>query len=297
MKTLQKSNVASESLKGSKVACLGEGLNTMQDLVLSKNGLEKEIHELRVFLEKCLISNSCDKEFTDFVERIALLKNEDRSTLIEKLSKAQEELADFRQIIEQVEIQLKQATSYLGKRILQIGETRKQKTGSDFPKSENELTFEEKFACEIIEGIYEQLIEADTVIINVIENVWDYLPIQTQESFQKLVEIKSKTAYDAHLGKIFEDYKASSENLEKVILNAIERGKSLPKFQISNSHKGISNDQQQQDTQEKFLKNSSDDSIYPAKRYTLEELLEKITPENTHEETNWGNAVGQEIWW
>ena len=29
----------------------------------------------------------------------------------------------------------------------------------------------------------------------------------------------------------------------------------------------------------------------------LESLLAKITPENTHEETDWGKAVGQEIWW
>jgi hypothetical protein len=30
---------------------------------------------------------------------------------------------------------------------------------------------------------------------------------------------------------------------------------------------------------------------------TLEELVEKITPENTHEEIDWGRPVGQERWW
>lgn len=29
----------------------------------------------------------------------------------------------------------------------------------------------------------------------------------------------------------------------------------------------------------------------------LKELVEKITPDNQHEETDWGNAVCQEIWW
>ncbi|MBI3821292.1 MAG: AbrB/MazE/SpoVT family DNA-binding domain-containing protein [Planctomycetes bacterium] len=30
--------------------------------------------------------------------------------------------------------------------------------------------------------------------------------------------------------------------------------------------------------------------------YTLEELLAKITPENTHGETDWGPPVGREAW-
>jgi antitoxin component of MazEF toxin-antitoxin module len=298
-KTLQKSNIASESLISYKVACLGEGLNTMQDLVLSKNDLEKEIHEIhefRVFLEKCLIIDSCDQEFIDFLEEIASIKNEDLMTLIEKLGRAYERLADFRQIIEQVEIQFNQVTSYLGKRILESGETRKKKTGSSLVKDKNELTFEEKFALEIIKGINEQLIEANTAIINFVENVWDYLPLDVQESFQRWLEIKRKTDYNKNLEKIFEGYKTSSENRDNAILNAIEKGKSLPKFRRSILPKEISNEQQQQNTREKFLKNSSDDTIYPTRRYTLEELLKKITPENTHEETNWGNAVGQEIW-
>jgi len=296
-KILQKSNTASESLIGHKVACPGEGLNTMQDLVLNKDDLEKELHEIRVFLEKCLSSNSSDKEFIDFVEKIASLKNENLSILSEKIGKAYEGLADFHQIIEQVEIQLKQATSYLGKRLLQIKETREQKTDFSFANEQNELTFEEKFALEILEGINEQLVEANTAIINIVENAWDYLPLDVQKAFQKWTEIKRKANYSINLAKIFEGYKTSSKQLDNAILNAIEKGKSLPKFCSSNSHERIPNEQQQQNTQEKFLENSSDHSIYPTKRYTLEELVEKITPENKHEETNWGNAVGQEIWW
>ena len=267
----------------------------MQDLVLSKDDFE-ELHEVRVFLEKCLINNSYHQEFTDFVERIACLKNEDFSTLSEKVMRAYEGVADFIQIIKQVEIQLKQATSYLGKRLFKIKETRVQKTGSNFVKDNNELTFEEKFAFEIVERINEQLIEANTVIINVIEDAWDYLPVEVKEVFQKWAKIKGKIDY-SNLGKIFEGYKASSEKLDNAILNAIEKGKSLPNFCLSNSNERIPNEPQQQNTQEKFLENLSDDTIYPTRRYTLEELVEKITPENKHEETNWGNAVGQEIWW
>jgi antitoxin MazE len=32
------------------------------------------------------------------------------------------------------------------------------------------------------------------------------------------------------------------------------------------------------------------------KQYTLEELVSQITPENRHEETDWGEAVGGESW-
>ncbi len=34
----------------------------------------------------------------------------------------------------------------------------------------------------------------------------------------------------------------------------------------------------------------------PKPAYTLEELLEGITPENLHGETDWGPPVGKEIW-
>jgi len=33
-----------------------------------------------------------------------------------------------------------------------------------------------------------------------------------------------------------------------------------------------------------------------ARQYTLEELVAGITPENRHEETDWGQAVGRESW-
>jgi antitoxin MazE len=31
-------------------------------------------------------------------------------------------------------------------------------------------------------------------------------------------------------------------------------------------------------------------------RPSLEELVDKITPENTHPETDWGQAEGKEVW-
>ncbi len=31
-------------------------------------------------------------------------------------------------------------------------------------------------------------------------------------------------------------------------------------------------------------------------QYTLQELVERITPENLHGETDWGEAVGRESW-
>ncbi len=32
------------------------------------------------------------------------------------------------------------------------------------------------------------------------------------------------------------------------------------------------------------------------KKYTLQELLAKVTPDNIHNETDWGKPVGKEIW-
>ena len=33
-----------------------------------------------------------------------------------------------------------------------------------------------------------------------------------------------------------------------------------------------------------------------ARQYSLEELVSEITPENTHEETDWGDSIGRETW-
>jgi antitoxin MazE len=33
-----------------------------------------------------------------------------------------------------------------------------------------------------------------------------------------------------------------------------------------------------------------------ARRYTLEELLEQVTPENRHDEIDWGEPQGKEVW-
>ncbi|MCF7810020.1 AbrB/MazE/SpoVT family DNA-binding domain-containing protein [bacterium] len=34
----------------------------------------------------------------------------------------------------------------------------------------------------------------------------------------------------------------------------------------------------------------------PKKRITLDELLASVTEDNTHEEYDWGEAVGKEVW-
>jgi antitoxin MazE len=38
--------------------------------------------------------------------------------------------------------------------------------------------------------------------------------------------------------------------------------------------------------------------IRPARqhKYTLKELVSKVTPQNRHPETDWGRSVGKEIW-
>lgn len=32
------------------------------------------------------------------------------------------------------------------------------------------------------------------------------------------------------------------------------------------------------------------------RKFTLEELVSEITPQNRHQETNWGWSIGREIW-
>ena len=48
--------------------------------------------------------------------------------------------------------------------------------------------------------------------------------------------------------------------------------------------------------QEQLQENGEVDVIPARKRLTLEELVEGITDENRHEETDWGPPVGNEVW-
>jgi len=36
--------------------------------------------------------------------------------------------------------------------------------------------------------------------------------------------------------------------------------------------------------------------LRPRRRYSLDELVAGITPENRHDETDWGEAAGREAW-
>lgn len=45
-----------------------------------------------------------------------------------------------------------------------------------------------------------------------------------------------------------------------------------------------------------IIKIENGNIVIKRKRYNLAELVSQITPENRHEETDWGNPVGKEIW-
>lgn len=52
----------------------------------------------------------------------------------------------------------------------------------------------------------------------------------------------------------------------------------------------------EQDTPVKISVEGSRLIIEPTPRFTLEDLLAGVTPENIHEETDTGPAVGKEVW-
>ncbi|TAE61797.1 MAG: AbrB/MazE/SpoVT family DNA-binding domain-containing protein [Nostocales cyanobacterium] len=52
---------------------------------------------------------------------------------------------------------------------------------------------------------------------------------------------------------------------------------------------------------EQIVSNNSDNNPsyqakVPCKRYNLEDLLAKITPNNSHGESDWGEPIGREVW-
>jgi hypothetical protein len=261
------------------------------NILLSRDDCE-ELHEIRLYLEKCLANQECTKEYSEFLKKVASFKKESFKDLKEKLTESYADLIDFCQILNQVEIQVKQTAASLQDGILRAQQLRKNKTGYEYTNNEEELSFEEKLMLEVFAGISEQLIDSHNILIRVVEKSWDYFPVDLQEALEKWVG-KNELTYHQVLQKIFKEYKVSWENQKTVVSNVIKQSKSTPKFRNFKFHEFITGEKSSQDT---CSENTLSDETCSNIEYTLEELVEKITPDNQHEETDWGRAVGQEIW-
>lgn len=130
-----------------------------------------------------------------------------------------------------------------------------------------------------------------------LKKYWDYFPQNVQVFLASSIRAKVVAAKSLHDefknidSSITEMIESSLFSLEKAVETAIKQSKDMPKFYIPESM--ISREV----TDTSLVSNNR--KTLPTKRnkkYTLEELVSKITPENSHEATDWGDPVGEEAW-
>jgi hypothetical protein len=111
--------------------------------------------------------------------------------------------------------------------------------------------------------------ELDNLIVEIIactveSSEEDFLIMVPTEKLAKL-SVEDQEAYHAKHNRLTEQSKKSFEAFKKEVERTVTKVSNQP----------------------------SDGKKSP----TLEELMEGVTPENIHPETNWGHPIGQEIWW
>ncbi len=280
-----------------------KGVNTLIDYILDSSMIRVEqvsilspidANQLRQikFLEQCFVSESLDGELAEFCSDLAQLKDETLSAVTGKLLVASDTLRDLLKLRSQIRTQIEQVEARI-KRLKDVRPTRIAKnllrisSGNRFRWRKS--SFEVKLLSQVVEEICQQICESNELTAELIDGYWDYFPVDLQESllewFQNLIEVLETCDTTSD-----EKFNASVLRLKNSICRAVEIGKSKSNFRFSRFFETAVSC-----TNNEF---SSEESLPAAhnKKYTLEELVAGVTPENSHEATDWGSPVGEELW-
>lgn len=276
---------------------------------------DRQLQETRRFLEKCADAVSLSCELTDFLGAVAHLKGETLALAKKRHAKAARETKNLLEFREQsrkmgIQFQAHVKETYGSEEVLERVEPfvalnfKDDSVKGDLGDFDDDLP-DDDFEWDLTSSYFEVLLqrwsEGNEVLADIAEQYWDYLPVEVQDyllydlEFQLNVidasdcEISCKRTVEA-----MRTYRASVSRAENSISRAKALNESMPKVRLTELNKRCltnsvsnKNDENKQNAPE--LTTSQD------KGYTLEELLEGVTPENSHEATDWGKPVGNEV--
>lgn len=269
-----------------------------------------QIEEARRFLEKCrdIVSLTC--ELTDFLENLSHFKGETLRVTREKHYEAAKRLGDLFELREQARKMSSQVKSLK----LKTGnvedfreELEKQASTQSFPDEfgnpSKEVTFEDELLFYYFNVILERYADGNNVLAEIAQQYWDYFPEELQHylAADMTCQIKAKNYLSDAISpfetapKNIRQYLASVVHAEDAIKKAKESQGLAPTVRLSELDKRCLPSSRKKD--KSGVKGDSDTlTTPPNKGYTLEELLGKVTPENSHEATDWGKPFGSEVW-
>jgi antitoxin MazE len=241
-------------------------------------------------LEWCLASDSYSAEQREFFVDVANLTGESVEDVTSMFCKAVDELVIHVMGIQEFSIQQEQAKQRIEKVQEFFAKSKQGKKHSQLQTKR--IDFEKELLIDVVEGLYHQLSELYERWISIFNAYWQYLPVGMQEGLLRWVELQIGSCEDAPEGSP-EEYQASFLRLKDAFAKAKKMGITKLSFRVSSSGRNNKLDANLS-TNEKL---DTVDVLSPPKRkYTLEELLEGVTPENSHEATDWGPPVGEEFW-
>ncbi len=267
---------------------------------------ELQLQETRRFLEKCRDTVSLSCELTDFLENVAQSRGETLAVARKQLSKAAHKIAQLFEYREQSSKMGLQFKAYLKKVCASKGLTEEAETHSIAMLCDNSdnrgqgiCDFEESLLLSYAEAILQRWAEGNEILADVAEQYWDYLPVEVQEylcdDISRHLQVRDDQFQDGYSDLSFEVIKiyiASVSRAENSISRAKALNKLMPKVRLAELDKRCLEHKQKSSAQEKEI----EPTTAPSKSYTLEELLEGVSPENSHEAADWGEPIGNEVW-
>jgi hypothetical protein len=256
-------------------------------------GNDRQLQETRRFLEKCRDTVSLSCELTDFLEAVARCKGETLAVARKQLFRAAHKIAKLFEFREQSRKMGVQFRAY-------VDELRMSEMALD--ESSPEFDFEGDLLLSYIDVLLQRWAEGNEVLADIAEQFWVYLPIEVQEYLSSDMEfqlgLRDKSSSDAlveYAPETVNAYIASVSRAENSVSRAKALNESMPQVRLTELDKRCLTDDGNWEST--FNEQNPTKSTTPqSKSYTLEELLEGVTPENSHEATDWGKPVGNEVW-
>jgi antitoxin component of MazEF toxin-antitoxin module len=251
-----------------------------------------QISEIPEYLNNCLTLKEPHEKFKESIRSLACFKQESFAVVIENVRAASQSLIDLFELHSQISTQMSQLLNFLNYSTKSLNldpQTDIPLPSEQVSKSHN---FNVRLAGLYLEGFFESLIEYNLFLVDCINLYWDYFPqviqefITTRVSFE--IKFKDSILTCNDLPKLIEfTYGESVLSLKNSLNLALEGNDSKPKINVD-----LSLEKKSKSSNELHVKSSSNIN----KDYTLEKMLDGVTPENQHETIEWGKPVGAEVW-
>jgi hypothetical protein len=244
------------------------------------------LQEAQNFLEKCLVNDCPSSEFTNSVLQVAQYKGETLASVKEKLAVVSDSLITLANIRRQIIVQASQIQRFSDK---PLGDTKDSNLKQELLE----------FYCQ---GLFQKIGEQNIFLGNLINLYWDYIPEEVQKilfaQFEGELALEQKIASGELPDSFDASYKEALSFLKNSVFSAIKSDNVShlkPKVRLPEEELRFLTDISKKSVNSAdILSESSPKTLN--KSYTLEELLEEISPDSQNEVIDCGEPVGNEVW-